>query len=132
MPDFHYEPMFQLGGDETEYRPLEAEGLVDKTAIGGREVLVIDPKALRLLAAEATRDVSHLFRPAHLAQLRAILDDPDASDNDRFVALEMLKNADASGDGKVQRVEVPERMTRIFDRFDTDENGEIDEMIVGM
>ncbi len=93
MPDFHYEPMFQLGHDETEYRPLEAEGLVDKTAAGDREVLMIDPKALRLLAAEAIRDVSHLFRAGHLAQLRAILDDPEASDNDRFVALEMLKNA---------------------------------------
>ncbi len=96
MPEFHYEPMFQLGADETEYRPLDAEGLVDKTAVGGREVLVVDPKALRLLAAEAVRDVSHLFRPAHLAQLRAILDDPEASDNDRFVALEMLKNANIS------------------------------------
>lgn len=93
MPDFHYEPMFQLGADETEYRPLDAEGLVDKTAVGGREVLVVDPKALRLLAAEAVRDVSHLFRASHLAQLRAILDDPEASDNDRFVAIEMLKNA---------------------------------------
>lgn len=93
MPDFHYEPMFQLGADETEYRPLDAEGLVDKTAVGGREVLVVDPKALRLLAAAAVRDVSHLFRASHLAQLRAILDDPEASDNDRFVALEMLKNA---------------------------------------
>jgi fumarate hydratase class I len=96
MPDFHYEPMFQLGADETDYRPLDAEGLVDKTAVGGREVLVVDPKALRLLAAEAVRDVSHLFRARHLAQLRAILDDPEASDNDRFVALEMLKNANVA------------------------------------
>ena len=93
MPDFHYEPMFQLGADETEYRPLDAEGLIDKTAVRGQDALVVDPRALRLLAAEAIRDVSHLFRPSHLAQLRAILDDPEASDNDRFVALEMLKNA---------------------------------------
>jgi fumarate hydratase class I len=96
MPEFHYEPIFQLGPDETEYRPIDAEGLVDKTSVGGREVLVVDPEALRLLAAEAVRDVSHLFRPAHLAQLRAILDDPEASDNDRFVAREMLKNANVS------------------------------------
>jgi fumarate hydratase class I len=96
MPDFHYEPLFQLGPDETEYRPLDAEGLIDKSAVGGREVLVIDPKALRLLAAEAIRDVSHLFRASHLAQLRKILDDPEASDNDRFVALEMLKNANVA------------------------------------
>ena len=93
MSDFHYEPMFQLGADETEYRPLDAEGLVDTTMIGDREGLVIEPKVLRLLAAEAIRDVSHLFRPSHLAQLRAILDDPEASENDRFVAMEMLKNA---------------------------------------
>jgi fumarate hydratase class I len=96
MPEFHYEPLFQTGPDETEYHPIDAEGLVDKTNVGGREVLVVDPKALRLLAAEAVRDVSHLFRPAHLAQLRAILDDPEASDNDRFVAQEMLKNANVS------------------------------------
>ncbi|MEA2011413.1 MAG: fumarate hydratase [Actinomycetota bacterium] len=93
MPDFHYEPMFQLGADELEYRRLDADGLVETTAIGDREILTVDPRALRLLAAEAVRDVSHLFRPSHLAQLRAILDDPEASDNDRFVALEMLKNA---------------------------------------
>ncbi len=93
MPDFHYEPMFQLGADEFEYRRLDAEGFVETTAVGDREVLAIDPKALRLLAAEAVRDVSHLFRASHLEQLRAILDDPEASDNDRFVALEMLKNA---------------------------------------
>jgi fumarate hydratase class I len=97
MPDFHYESMFQLGADETEYRRLDAEGLVEVTAVGDREVLAVDPKALRLLAAEAVRDVSHLFRSSHLAQLRAILDDPEASDNDRFVALEMLKNAVVSG-----------------------------------
>jgi len=93
MPDFHYEPMFQLGVDDTEYRRLDIEGLVEATAIGSRKVLEVDPKALRLLAAEAIRDVSHLFRASHLAQLRAILDDPEASDNDRFVAMEMLKNA---------------------------------------
>ncbi|MFV9672231.1 MAG: fumarate hydratase [Acidimicrobiia bacterium] len=93
MPNFHYEPMFQLGADESEYRRLDAEGFVETTAVGDREVLAIDPKALRLLAAEAVRDVSHLFRASHLEQLRAILDDPEASDNDRFVALEMLKNA---------------------------------------
>ncbi len=98
MPDFHYEPMFQLGADETEYRPLDAEGLVGKTSMGEQEALVVDPSVLRSLAAEAVRDVSHLFRPSHLAQLRAILDDPEASDNDRFVALEMLKNATISSD----------------------------------
>ncbi len=93
MPEFRYEPMFQLGADETEYHRLDIEGLIDATPVGDREILTIDPKALRLLAAEAVRDVSHLFRAGHLAQLRVILDDPEASENDRFVALEMLKNA---------------------------------------
>jgi fumarate hydratase class I len=93
MPEFHYEPMFQLGTDETAYRRLDIDGMVDKTMLGDREILTIDPEALRLLAAEAVRDVSHLFRASHLAQLRKILDDPESSDNDRFVALEMLKNA---------------------------------------
>ncbi|MEN8113003.1 MAG: fumarate hydratase [Actinomycetota bacterium] len=98
MPDFHYEPMFQPGADETEYRRIAADEMVEVTAVGGREVLVVDPKALRLLAAEAARDVSHLFRTSHLAQLRAILDDPEASDNDRFVAMEMLKNANVASE----------------------------------
>ena len=93
MSDFHYEPMFQLGADVTEYRRLDVEGMIDTTSVGGREILTIEPEALQLLAAEAIRDVSHLFRTSHLAQLRKILDDPEASDNDRFVALEMLKNA---------------------------------------
>ncbi len=96
MSSFHYEPMFQLGADDTEYRRLDLDGLSEKKMIGDLEVLTIDPKALRMLAAEAIRDVSHLFRAGHLAQLRAILDDPEASDNDRFVALEMLKNANIS------------------------------------
>ncbi len=96
MSSFHYEPMFQLGADDTEYRRLDLDGLTEKKMIGDLEVLTIDPKALRMLAAEAIRDVSHLFRAGHLAQLRAILDDPEASDNDRFVALEMLKNANIS------------------------------------
>ena len=96
MTDFHYEPMFQPGPDRTEYRRLDAEGLVTKTVTGDREILVVDPEALRLLAAEAVRDVSHLFRAEHLSQLRAILDDPEASDNDLFVAMEMLKNANIS------------------------------------
>ena len=98
MSEFHYEPMFQMGTDETEYRRLDVEGPVDKQMAGNREILEIDPTVLRQLAAVAVDDVSHLFRPAHLAQLRKILDDPEASDNDRFVALEMLKNAVVAAD----------------------------------
>src|SRR3546814_11138333 len=65
----------------------------------GAEVLKVDPAALELLAAEAFGDVNHLLRPGHLAQLRKILDDPEASDNDRFVALDLLKNANIAAGG---------------------------------
>ena len=84
--------LFQLAPDETPYRPLDADGIEEKR-LGDRDFLIVQPEALSRLAEEAFADVSHLLRPAHLAQLRAILDDPEASDNDRFVALELLKNA---------------------------------------
>jgi fumarate hydratase class I len=94
-PGFHYEAMFQVGSDDTPFRLLTKEG-VEVRPMGDREILHIDPGVLSRLAAEAVRDVSFLFRPAHLQQLRNILDDPEASDNDRFVALEMLKNANVA------------------------------------
>jgi fumarate hydratase class I len=96
MPDFRFQPLFELGPDDTEYRRLDDAGAVRVESVGGRELLVVEPEALRRLAAAAVRDISHLFRPGHLAQLRAILQDPEASENDRFVALEMLKNANVS------------------------------------
>ncbi|MEN8158873.1 MAG: fumarate hydratase [Myxococcota bacterium] len=96
MPDFRFQEMFELGPDATEYRRLDDAGSVRVESAGDRELLVVEPEALRRLAAQAVRDVSHLFRPGHLAQLRAILEDPEASENDRFVALEMLKNANVS------------------------------------
>ena len=92
MTDFHYQPLFELGPDETPYRKLTADG-VTTVAVDGRDCLRVDPEALRLVARAAFDDISHLLRPAHLAQLRAILDDPEASHNDRFVALELLRNA---------------------------------------
>jgi len=95
MPEFHYQPLIDLGADDTEYRLLTKDHVAVQP-LGDREILRVDPEALRLLAAAAIRDVSHLFRAGHLAQLRAILDDPEASDNDRFVAREMLKNANVS------------------------------------
>jgi len=95
MADFHYQPMFDLGDDDTDYR-LITDKNVEVLQVGDREVLKVDPEAIRMLAAAAIRDVSHLFRPGHLQQLRNILDDPEASDNDRFVAMEMLKNANVS------------------------------------
>ncbi|HPG24170.1 MAG TPA: fumarate hydratase, partial [Myxococcota bacterium] len=95
MADFHYQEMFELGPDRTEYRKLGDEG-ISTIRIDGREILKIEPEALTRLAAAAVRDVSHLFRPGHLAQLAKILEDPEASDNDRFVALELMKNANIS------------------------------------
>jgi fumarate hydratase class I len=95
MAAFQFQELFELGEDQTQYRSLGAE-LVSTERWGGREVVVVQPEALRRLAAAAIRDVSHLFRTGHLKQLRAILDDPEASENDRFVALEMLKNANVS------------------------------------
>ena len=92
MPDFHFQEMFESGDDPTEYRLLGTEG-VSTVEIDGREILKIEPEVLTNLAAEAIKDVSHLLRSSHLAQLAKIMEDPEASDNDRFVALELLKNA---------------------------------------
>jgi len=97
MAEFHFQPIFELGPDVTDYRRLTTEG-VSVEALGGRQILEVAPAALRLLAAAAVRDVSHLFRTGHLQQWRAILDDPEASDNDRFVALVMLRNAVVSAE----------------------------------
>jgi len=94
MSDFSYQQMFEHGEDTTEYRRLEAASKHVTTADqGGRRVLTVKPEALTLLAAEALDDVSHLHRSSHLAQLRKICDDPEASENDRFVAIELLRNA---------------------------------------
>ena len=89
---FVYTPMFPLADADVAWRRLEIEG-ISTTTCDGQTVLRIAPAALTELAFEAYRSVSHLLRPAHLAQLRAILDDPEASSNDRFVALDLLKNA---------------------------------------
>jgi len=100
MKDFAYTPIFPLGEDATPWRRL-AIGGVTTSRFEGRSVLRIPAAALGDLAAAAFRDVSHLLRPGHLAQLRRILDDPEASDNDRFVALDLLKNASIAAGGKL-------------------------------
>jgi len=92
MTEFRHQELFELGPDETPYRHLGSEG-VSTVRLDGREILKIEPEVLERLARAAIEDVSHLLRPGHLAQLRRILDDPEASQNDRFVALELLKNA---------------------------------------
>ncbi len=94
MSDFAYLPVFAEGSTAygtTEFRPLDAE--VSVRDYGPHRFLEVPGETLRSLSATSFRDIQHLFRPSHLQQLRAILDDPDASDNDRFVAREMLKNA---------------------------------------
>jgi fumarate hydratase class I len=94
MP-FSYQPLFELGDDHTPYRLLSRDH-VRVRDFGGKRVLEVDAEALKLLTFAAIRDISHLFRPGHLEQLRAILQDPEASPNDRFVALQLLKNANVS------------------------------------
>ncbi|SEQ61182.1 fumarate hydratase [Streptomyces radiopugnans] len=96
--EFAYTELLPLGEDNTPYRLVTAEG-VSTFEAGGRTFLKVEPEALRKLAAEAMHDISHYLRPAHLAQLRRILDDPEASPNDRFVALDLLKNANIAAAG---------------------------------
>jgi fumarate hydratase class I len=92
MSGFQYQPIFTHAQDTTEYRQLSSD-FVRVTKWGGRDILEVSPEGLTALAAAAMDDVSFLHRASHLALLRKILDDPEASDNDRFVALELLKNA---------------------------------------
>ena len=99
MTDFQYQEMFPLEKDATEYR-LISNDFIDTATFDGHDLVKIDPQALTLLAEEAFKDVSHLLRPAHLEKVAAILKDPEASENDRLVALEMLKNAVISAEGE--------------------------------
>ncbi len=98
MPEFAFTELLPQGSDETEYRLLTTEGITELDA-GGRSFLQVDPEILRLLTETAIHDISHLLRPAHLTQLRRILDDPESSPNDRFVALDLLKNANIAAAG---------------------------------
>src|SRR5580700_8532488 len=95
---YRHTPLFPLGKDAAPYRKLGAEGVrVEK--IAGREMIVVEREALRALAEAAFNDINHLLRPGHLAQLRAILFDPEASPNDKFVAYDFLKNANIAAGG---------------------------------
>jgi fumarate hydratase class I len=97
-PPFVYQDPLPLGDDETEYRFLSKEG-VSLASFEGRDILKIAPEALAYLAQQAFHDCSFLLRPKHLAQVAAILDDPAASANDRYVALTLLKNAEIAAGG---------------------------------
>ncbi len=92
MAAFTHHELFPLGDDATPYRRLTGEH-VDLARFEGKDILKVAAEALTLLSAEAFRDIAHLLRPGHLKQLRKIVDDPEASDNDRFVAYDLLKNA---------------------------------------
>ncbi|MFZ0161310.1 MAG: fumarate hydratase [Kineosporiaceae bacterium] len=97
-PIFEYTDVMPLGHLETRYRRLTAEG-VRTVEAAGRTFLEVDPEALRLLTETAMHDIAHYLRPAHLGQLARILDDPEASGNDKFVALDLLRNANVAAGG---------------------------------
>jgi fumarate hydratase class I len=97
-PPFHYQEPFPLGADETEYRLLSQEG-VSTATFAGREILQVEPEAISHLVQTALRDCAFLLRHKHLQQVAAILDDPAASANDRYVALTLLRNAEVSAEG---------------------------------
>src|SRR2546430_2118627 len=98
-PEMRYSPLLPLGPDATGYRLLSTDGIAVADGPGGRRFLTVEPGALTLLTESAMHDIAHLLRPRHLRQLRAILDDPEASANDRFVALDLLRNANIAAGG---------------------------------
>lgn len=98
VPEFLYSDLLPVADSEIVYRKL-TEDYVSTFEANGLSFLKVEPEGLRLLTAEAMRDIAHLFRPEHLVQLAAILDDPEASDNDKFVAVELLKNANIAAGG---------------------------------
>src|SRR5215831_16883738 len=98
MPEFTPTELLPLGADATEYRQLTGEGVTTRQAFR-REFIEVAPELLTLLAREGMRDIAHLLRPGHLRQLARILEDPEASPNDRFVALDLLQNANIAAGG---------------------------------
>jgi fumarate hydratase class I len=98
VPEFAYSDLLPLGPDDMPYRLVGTDGVSTFTA-GGRTFLRIEPSVLRTLTEEAMHDISHFLRTSHLQQLRGIIDDPEASGNDRFVALDLLKNANIAAGG---------------------------------
>src|ERR1700677_4482852 len=101
-----YHALFRLGPDATPYRKLTSDG-VRVERLGDRELLVVEPEAIRLLAEQAMIDINHLLRPGHLRQLEEILDDPEATANDKFVAYDLLKNANIAAGGVLPMCQEP-------------------------
>src|SRR6201996_2508399 len=97
-PPYHHSPLFPLGKDTAPYRKISSEGLRVERVLG-EEVLVVPREAIRALAEAAFTDIAHLLRPAHLASLKHIVEDPEASENDKFVAYDFLKNANIAEGG---------------------------------
>ena len=97
-PPYKHTPLFPLGKDATPYRKISADGIRVERVMG-EEVLVVPREAMRALAEAAFTDINHLLRPAHLASLKHIVEDPEASDNDKFVAYDFLKNANIAAGG---------------------------------
>ena len=106
MTEFAYQTLLPLGADQTPYRKLTSDH-VALSEIKGRPLLEVEPAGLPLLAREAMRDISHLLRPGHLGQLKRILEDPEATANDRFVALDLLKNANIAAGGVLPCARTP-------------------------
>ena len=100
MIDFIYQDPYPILKDETQYRKITSD-FVKVEQFGEREILTVDPKGLELLAEEALTDVSFMLRTSHLQKLRKILDDPEATDNDRFVAYNLLQNASVAAEGQL-------------------------------
>ena len=98
MSQFQYQDILPLGKDDTPYRTVTTDH-VSTFEAAGKTFVQVAPEALTILAREAMRDIAHYLRPGHLAQLRKILDDPDASSNDKFVALDLLQNANIAAGG---------------------------------
>jgi fumarate hydratase class I len=98
IPAYRHTPLFPLGKDNTPYRKLDVTGVRTEKVLG-RDVLVVPAEALKRLAEEAYADINHYLRPGHLQQLRNILEDAEASDNDKFVAFDFLKNANIAAGG---------------------------------
>jgi fumarate hydratase, class I len=97
-PPYKHTPLFPLGKDDTPYRKIAADGVRVERVLG-EDVVVVPREALRALSEAAFNDINHLLRPAHLASLKSIVEDPEASNNDKFVAYEFLKNANISAGG---------------------------------
>jgi fumarate hydratase, class I len=97
-PPYRHTPLFLLGKDDTPYRKIASDG-VRVERVFGEDVVVVAREALRALSEAAFNDINHLLRPAHLASLKSIVEDPEASNNDKFVAYEFLKNANISAGG---------------------------------